>query len=430
MGQPDAGALHLPAAGLAPQMGGDLVDVGDAGGAQRVALGEQPAGDVHRNAPAQGHVAVVDQPAGAAVPAQAEVLVVQDLCGGEAVVQFHQVHVVRTEAGHLVGGGRGLAGAGVDVRHHQIALLPRVRGEHRSAHLDGPFHQPQLPGLPLRRDHRRGGAVDVHGTHELGVRVGDHLGVHHRLEGRLDLVHRLGIHGGVVVVLHGHLGELLEGGAVGAAVFHARLREHRWHGAGTEQPLLGDALAAASAAEQPLAHLLHAHREHQVVEFRLHRRPRLPEDGGAGGAGVGDVHHRNAGLPDLLQDALAHHAARLAEIAAVEGLHVLDGEAAVVQRQQRRFGADLRNRLVREPSELDHVYANDVCVCHGSAAPGRRPGRRLLVEASAVATMGSKRAGRSRRGRRCRPRPCALGRRRTPPPPACRRESRRGPAPR
>ena len=48
-------------------------------------------------------LALVDHPTGLAVPAQPEVLVVQQLRGGEAVVQLDQVQVVRADAGPLVG---------------------------------------------------------------------------------------------------------------------------------------------------------------------------------------------------------------------------------------------------------------------------------------------------------------------------------------
>ncbi len=132
------------------------------------------------------------------------------------------------------------------------------------------------------------------------------------------------------MVLHRHLGELLEGRAVLAGVLHAGLGEHGRHGAGAEQALLGNAGAAAGAAEQTLAHLLHAYGEHAVVKPGLDGGPGFPECRRAGGAGVGHVDHRNAGLADLLQDALADHAAGLAQVAAVQRLHVLDGEPAIV----------------------------------------------------------------------------------------------------
>src|SRR3990167_3913350 len=94
----------LPLSGIAAQVSGDLVDVGDAGSAQGMAFGQQPAGDIHRDAAAQLGVAVVDQPSRLAVGAEAEVLVVNDLGRGEAVVQLDEAEVLRPDAGCLIGG--------------------------------------------------------------------------------------------------------------------------------------------------------------------------------------------------------------------------------------------------------------------------------------------------------------------------------------
>ena len=76
MGQADLGPLDLPFAGLAPQVGGHLVDVRDAGGAERVALGQQAAGDVDRDLPVAPRAAAVDPLAGAAFGAERVVVVV------------------------------------------------------------------------------------------------------------------------------------------------------------------------------------------------------------------------------------------------------------------------------------------------------------------------------------------------------------------
>src|SRR5215216_3238579 len=48
VGEPHGGPLDLAVAGLAPEVVADLPDVGDAGGGDRVALGLEPARDVHR----------------------------------------------------------------------------------------------------------------------------------------------------------------------------------------------------------------------------------------------------------------------------------------------------------------------------------------------------------------------------------------------
>jgi hypothetical protein len=132
------------------------------------------------------------------------------------------------------------------------------------------------------------------------------------------------------MVLYRHLGELLEGGAVLARVLHAGFREHGRHGAGAQEALLGNAGAAAGPAQQTLAHLLDAYGENAVVKPGLDGCPGFPEGSGAGGAGVGDVDDGYARLADLLQDALADHAAGLTQVAAVKRLHVLDGEPAIV----------------------------------------------------------------------------------------------------
>ena len=56
LGEGDAGALDLALAGLAAQLPGRLADLGDAGGADRVALGEQAAAGVDRQRRRRGAV--------------------------------------------------------------------------------------------------------------------------------------------------------------------------------------------------------------------------------------------------------------------------------------------------------------------------------------------------------------------------------------
>ena len=124
-------------------------------------------------------------------------------------------------------------------------------------------------------------------------------------------------------------------------------------------------LAPPPPPSNPFAHLLNADGNHQVVQARLDAGPGFTKRRRARGAGVGDIHNRDAGLADLLQQPLPDHAGCLAKVAAVQRLHVLDGEAAVVQCQQCRLGTDLRNGLVGESAELDHVYADDICISHG-----------------------------------------------------------------
>ena len=93
--------------------------------------------------------ALVDQLAGLAVAAQAEVLVVEDLGGREAVVELDQVEVLGADPGHLVRLLGGQSRAGVDVGHHEVAIRVRVAGEHRGGDPHGASHA-ELAGLLLR----------------------------------------------------------------------------------------------------------------------------------------------------------------------------------------------------------------------------------------------------------------------------------------
>src|ERR1043166_2873116 len=86
-------ALDLAFVRLAPQVRRHLVDVGDAGRAERVPLREQTTGDVHRNLAAECDGAAVDHLTGFTVLAQTGVLVVQDLGGREAVVALGEIEV-------------------------------------------------------------------------------------------------------------------------------------------------------------------------------------------------------------------------------------------------------------------------------------------------------------------------------------------------
>ena len=111
----DLRAFDLAVAGLAAQVPDDFADVGDAGRAERVALREEAAAGVHGDLAADVRRALVDHAAGFAFAADAEVLVVQQLGGGEAVVELDQVEVLGPDAGLLVRDLRGVAGERVDV---------------------------------------------------------------------------------------------------------------------------------------------------------------------------------------------------------------------------------------------------------------------------------------------------------------------------
>ena len=70
--QGDGGAVDLARVGLAAQLPGELGALGEAGGAERVALGDQAAGRVDHPLAAVGDGAGVDELAGLALVAQPE----------------------------------------------------------------------------------------------------------------------------------------------------------------------------------------------------------------------------------------------------------------------------------------------------------------------------------------------------------------------
>src|SRR6202035_4185763 len=95
VGQADARTLDLSVPRLPARVGGHLVEVGAAGGADGVAFGDEPARHVDGDGPVAPRAPPVDEVARAPGLAQLEVLVVDELGGGEAVVQLHQVEVLR-----------------------------------------------------------------------------------------------------------------------------------------------------------------------------------------------------------------------------------------------------------------------------------------------------------------------------------------------
>ena len=153
MGHADGRALDLTVARFAAQLRGDLVHTGRAGHADRVTLREQPARHVHGAGAVAPRSPPVDEVAGAAGLAEPEVVVVDELGGGEAVVELDQVEVGRTDARLLVRLRRRVAGERVDVGLHLRALGPRVGREDRRTDLHGPALLLERQRLELRVGH-------------------------------------------------------------------------------------------------------------------------------------------------------------------------------------------------------------------------------------------------------------------------------------
>src|SRR5262249_53997607 len=126
-------------------------------------------------------------------------------------------------------------------------------------------------------------------------------------------------------------------------------------------------------------------------------------------ARVGDVDDGNAGLADLLQDALADHGVGLKEIARRQELNVLDRHAGVLEGEQRRLGCQLTDILVGIAPELNHADSEHVYVSHGVLlwwASRRVEGRSVRVAISTLRLISP--AERKMRSRHCRPCPHAL----------------------
>src|SRR2546427_6467077 len=117
----DLGVLHLPRAGLVPELLTHLVDHAHAGRADRVPERLEAAARVDGHLAADRGAAVGHVAPALARGAEPEALVVEDLRDREAVVHLGEVEVLRRDAGLLVrrlrrlarGGGAGVRAAGL-----------------------------------------------------------------------------------------------------------------------------------------------------------------------------------------------------------------------------------------------------------------------------------------------------------------------------
>src|SRR5262249_3974115 len=152
VGEAGARALDLARARLATELGHDLGDLGGPGGADRMALGFEAAGDVDRNLATEARPALLGRWAAHARLEEAPSLGGHDLGDREAVVQLYDVHILRAAARLTVGGGRRPLGGG-DAR--QVALVVhehRVAGRRAPQDPDGPT---MLARDLLRGQHER-----------------------------------------------------------------------------------------------------------------------------------------------------------------------------------------------------------------------------------------------------------------------------------
>src|SRR5208282_1030465 len=102
MRQADVRVAYLSRSRLASELLDDFHDLRNSGCAQRMALGEQPAGAAHGHPSVDRAQPLFDKLSAFATLAQSKVFVVDDFGDREAVVQFDHVEVVGLEAGLLI----------------------------------------------------------------------------------------------------------------------------------------------------------------------------------------------------------------------------------------------------------------------------------------------------------------------------------------
>src|SRR5205823_8271936 len=96
-----------------------------------------------------------------------------------------------------------------------------------------------------------------------------------------------------------------------------------------------------------------------VALARLDGHEHDPQRGGAGGARIGHVVDGDAGLADLLLDALTDAGVRLVEASGRHDVHVLHGHLAVVERGGGRLAGQVDEVLVLVALELGHRDPED-----------------------------------------------------------------------
>src|SRR3712207_288654 len=155
------GAVDLSRAGLAAKLPRELRALGEAGGAERVALGDQPTGRVDDPLAAIRRRPLVDERVSFAGGREAERLVGDQLVGREAVVQLDDVHVLGADTSLLVCLSRGRAGHGTthDADRRGVEAGRRVGPQRLAGDLDRALPEAVLVDEPLARDDRAARAV-------------------------------------------------------------------------------------------------------------------------------------------------------------------------------------------------------------------------------------------------------------------------------
>ena len=102
MRKPDSGLAQLAKSCFATQLGDDFIDLADAGRADGMSLGFQPATDVDRFWAVAASLSFQGCLGAGPFGKEAQILYVQQLCDAKAIMHFGQVDVIRCEPRHRV----------------------------------------------------------------------------------------------------------------------------------------------------------------------------------------------------------------------------------------------------------------------------------------------------------------------------------------
>ncbi|KAK1841186.1 hypothetical protein CCHR01_16172 [Colletotrichum chrysophilum] len=366
---PRHGAIVRPPAQVPHQLGA----LRDARRAERVALGDEPAGRVDDVLAAVRDVPAADQLVRLAGLREAKRVEDDHLVGGEAVVQLDDLDVVLRDAGLGQGGLDGV------LRHLEAHEVNGGAGEERGG-VGGEALARDEDGLVLEvgalvkeglGDEDGGGAaVGGRAALQLGEGRKDLGGLEDLLLGVDVLELGVGVAGGVLVVDAGDLGKVLGLGAVLLHVLAAGVAEHLGgaggvcDAAGLGHHLDGGAGGVLAVVEEALQaaghHLLEADDQHAVGGAGGDKGAGHGEAGAAGGAVVVDVVDGDGGHAELVEDALAAGAVAIA-VAGDALVDVVVVDLGVEHGLDAGLEAQLRVvDLAAGLDELCHADAEDV----------------------------------------------------------------------
>src|ERR1019366_1193637 len=381
--QGDLGALDLAGVGRAAQLPDELRALRQAGGAERVALGDQaPRGIDDGTVAAVGGGLGVDELVALALAGKTERLVGDQLVGAEAVVELHHVHFLDPGLG-LIQRTLGCRPCHVGADDHDRGL--RLEGARQVGHhclagdLAGLGTQAMSFDEALACDDRGGAAVGWGRALQLCQWRVYLLGVLDVLQRVLVLELRKGVVDGVLVVLPPDPGVVLGSRAVSLHVLASSHPEHlRGKRRGLPLPQLPErshvtvhriGAICELGAQRPHLHLLEAEGERAVDEPALDGLASEIQGARASRAVVVDVDHRDAGEPKPIQGSLTGSGVAVA-IRREGLLDRLVGNPGIGERQPARLLGPVGVIAVLGTGLLEsrHADADDICaVAHERA---------------------------------------------------------------